>query len=292
MPSTEELLKRAEHLLQRLEALLPDPPEPTDWSAAAHLWRWNGRVGHLQAVRNRATHRLTDLLCIDEQKAAIETNTRQFLGGFPANHVLLWGPRGTGKSSLIKAILNEFAVQGLRLVELERERLGDLPEVIDRLAERPEHFIVYCDDLSFEGQDSGYKALKVLLDGSIQVTPRNILVYATSNRRHLMPERRTDNLEARHEDGELHHSESVEERISLSERFGLWLAFHPFSQDQFLQIVTHWLDRLDVPDSQRHDVTRSALQWALLNGSRSGRIAWQFAKDWAGRHALAAQTER
>jgi predicted AAA+ superfamily ATPase len=200
--------------------------------------------------------------------------------------VLLWGPRGTGKSSLIKALLNAYKDRGLRLIEIERQHLTDLPDIIDRIANRKERFVLYCDDLSFERSDDSYKALKVLLDGTIQAAPGNMLVYATSNRRHLLPERQADNLDAQIIDGELHQSEAVEERIALSERFGMWLAFHPFSQDQYLQIVEHWLTKLAVRKSDRDGAERAALQWALLHGSRSGRSAWQFAKDWAGRSGL------
>ena len=211
-------------------------------------------------------------------------NTRQFLKGLPANNALLWGPRGTGKSSLVKALLNEFANDGLKLIEVERQDLTDLPDIVEYLEGNDGRFVVFCDDLSFDEQDSTYRALKVVLDGSVLSTPDNLIIYATSNRRHLVPERLRDNLDATPIDGEIHQSEAVEEKISLSERFGLWLSFHPFNQTDYLTIVAHWLNDLGVADDEaaRH----AALQWAMLHGSRSGRSAYQFAKDWAGRRAL------
>lgn len=286
MTDTREVLARAELLMARIEALLPAAPAPIDWSARAFLWRRHFQQGHLRAAHDIGQTRLDDLLCIDDQKAQLDTNTRQFLAGLPANNVLLWGPRGTGKSSVVRALLNTYGDKGLRIIEVDRDHLNDIPAIIDIVGDRPERFILYCDDLSFEGRDQGYKALKVLLDGSVQTTPHNLLVYATSNRRHLLPEQIADNQEAHFVGGELHHGEAVEERISLSERFGVWLAFHPFSQDQYLGIVAHWLDRLGVSTPNRDGAERAALQWALLHGSRSGRSAWQFAKDWAGRRAL------
>jgi predicted AAA+ superfamily ATPase len=257
-----------------------------EWNAMAYLWRSHLRSGYLRPVRILSTTGLDDLLCIDDQKRQIDTNTRQFLAGLPANNVLLWGPRGTGKSSLIKALLNTYSARGLRLIEVEREHLTDLPDILDLVCDRPERYLIFCDDLSFEAHDARYKALKVLLDGSVHATPANVLVYATSNRRHLLPEQLSDNLAARMVDGEVHQVEAVEEKISLSERFGMWLAFHPFTQEQYLDIVNHWLDRLAVPALDRDGAETAALQWALLHGSRSGRSAWQFAKDWAGKHAL------
>lgn len=285
MEPTERLLERAERLLERLEHLLPAPVGTPDWTGCqAARWRREGARGWLEPVTRPARSRLADLLCIERQKTAITLNTRQFLAGLPANNCLLWGPRGTGKSSLIKAVLNEFAPEGLRLVEVGRERLADLPEVMRALAGAPRRFLVFCDDLSFEREDPGYKSLKAALDGSIDATPDNVLVYATSNRRHLLPERLADNLEARNVEGEIHHSEAVEERISLSERFGLWLSFHPFTQEQYLEVVEGWLARLGAGGLEA--ARPAALQWALEHGSRSGRSAWQFAKDWAGRQAL------
>lgn len=285
----EQFFARADALLQRLERLLPAAEAEADLGrGTAYRWRRRGAAGFLQPIRHRASVRLEDLQCIDRQKALIDRNTRQFLAGLPANNVLLWGPRGTGKSSLIKALLNAHAGAGLRLIEVDKHELTDLPEIVDRIDGRPERYVVFCDDLSFEENDASYKSLKVALDGSLSATPDNLLIYATSNRRHLLPERLRDNLEARTIDGEIHHGEAVEERVSLSERFGLWLAFHPFSQDQYLSIVAHWLAQLGVAIQSPEVLRQAALQWALLHGSRSGRSAWQFARDWAGRSALEA----
>jgi len=285
MSAIESLLQRLEQLLVRIEARLPPLPTAVDWSATAYCWRREAFYGYLQAVTASAIPRLDDLLCIDDAKQRVVANTRQFLAGAPANHALIWGPRGTGKSSIIKALLTEFADQGLRLIEVDRDHLADLPDIIERLANRPEWFILFCDDLSFEAQDTRYKALKVILDGSVRAGAANVLVYATSNRRHLLPESQRDNWEAQMIDGDLHHGESVEERISLSERFGLWLPLHPFSQEEYLRIVRHWLQRLGAPGAGE-TVEQAALQWALRQGSRSGRSAWQFARDWAGRAAV------
>ncbi len=285
----ERLAQRAEALLQRLETLLPATSAP-DWSSAiAFRWRRRqtalGVQAVLQPVRAVSTIRLSDLQNVDEQKLAVEQNTRQFVAGLPANNVLLTGSRGTGKSSLIKACLNEYAAQGLRLIEVDKDDLVDLPDIIELVADRPERFIVFCDDLSFEEGEPGYKALKVALDGSVAAQSDNLLIYATSNRRHLMPEYMRENLDAKHqEDGEIHPGETVEEKISLSERFGLWVSFYPFRQDDYLAIAAHWLRSLGCTEQEIADARMDALRFALERGSRSGRVAWQFAKDWAGRH--------
>ncbi len=226
---------------------------------------------------------LDDLLCMDRQKAEVVRNTEQFVSHRPANNVLLWGSRGTGKSTLVKAVFNAFAPRGLRLIEVETHDLVDLPDIVERLYGRPERFVLYCDDLSFEADDPSYKALKAVLEGSIAAPPDNVLVYATSNRRHLMPEPQRENLDSRLVGGEIHHGEAVEEKISLSERFGLWLSFYPFDQEQYLAIADHWLRRLGAPGVEVPEVRAGALQWALGRGSRSGRVARQFALDWAGR---------
>ncbi|HMM55137.1 MAG TPA: ATP-binding protein, partial [Candidatus Desulfobacillus sp.] len=233
-----------------------------------------------------------DLRNVDEQKRRIEQNTRQFLDGRSANNVLLTGARGTGKSSLVKALLERHAAQGLRLVEVDKNDLVDLPDIVDLLAGREERFILFCDDLSFEASEPGYKALKSILDGSVASTPDNVLLYATSNRRHLMPEFMAENLEARHVGGEIHPGETTEEKISLSERFGLWLSFYPFDQDEYLAIAGHWLRHYGVPAAKIAAARDEALQWALMRGSRSGRVAWQFARDYAGRggEAFAARS--
>lgn len=282
MQGLESLIARLEALVARAETLLPAPAAPTDWKATAY--RWRGRPGHLEPVRRPHQIRLADLQGIEQQKAAIERNTRQFVAGKPANNVLLTGARGTGKSSLVKGVLNKFAKKGLRLVEVDRNDLVNLPEIIDLVTGRPERFIVFCDDLSFEASEPGYKALKSALDGSIAGAPENLLIYATSNRRHLMPERMAENLEATHaDDGEIHPGETTEEKISLSERFGLWLSFYPFDQDHYLDICVHWLHVFGVDEAAALAARQEALQWALQRGSRSGRVAWQFARDYAGR---------
>lgn len=288
MNDTQGLIERAEALLERIATLLPPGGESPDWSAQAFRWRRMGMRGWLQAVHTPHRIALEDLRCLERQKEVIERNTRQFLAGRGANNLLLWGSRGTGKSSLIKAIFEALREQGLRLIEVDKEDLVQLPEILDLVRDRPERFILFCDDLSFEASESGYKALKAALDGSIIAPPENLLIYATSNRRHLLPELQSENREARLVDGELHQGESVEEKISLSDRFGLWVAFHPFSQAQYLELVTHWLERLGRPTSglsadERDTLERAALQWSLRRGSRSGRTAWQFARDWAGR---------
>jgi predicted AAA+ superfamily ATPase len=285
MTQLDSFLARAEALLQRIETLLPQAGAVPDWDAG-HAFRWrksNGR-GHLQPVRHIAPIALDDLQHIGPQKEQIAQNTRQFVAGRPANNVLLTGARGTGKSSLIKACLNQYADQGLRLIEVDKDDLVDLPDIVDLVAARPERFIIFCDDLSFEEGESGYKALKVALDGSVSAQSDNVLIYATSNRRHLMPERMSDNATYTHDDdGDLHPGETVEEKISLSERFGLWVTFYAFKQGDYLDIVGHWLRHFGCDDSQVEAARGDALRWALQRGSRSGRVAWQFARDYSGR---------
>jgi predicted AAA+ superfamily ATPase len=274
-------------LLARLEPLLPPRHDP-DWTAPAFRWRkrnyLGGPIGHLEPVRRLARISPDDLQHIDEQRAAILRNTEQFVRGLPANNVLLTGARGTGKSSLIRACLARFHADGLRLIEVDKNDLADLPDIVGLVAARPERFVVFCDDLSFEEGESSYKALKAVLDGSIAAPSENLLIYATSNRRHLMPEYMRENLDARYQDdGEIHPGETVEEKISLSERFGLWLSFYPFRQDDYLDIVAHWLSRFGASPGQIEAVRSEALQFALQRGSRSGRVALQFARDCAGR---------
>ncbi|MFP4280283.1 MAG: ATP-binding protein [Halochromatium sp.] len=292
----DQFLSRVDALLDRVEPWLPEPTA-TDWDAIAWRWRKDGPQGHrgrgrLEPIRRPHRLRLEDLRGIDRQRAEIDRNTRQFLAGDGANNVLLSGSRGTGKSSLIKALLNRYQAQGLRLIEVDKDELIDLPRIIEQIEDRPERFILYCDDLSFEASESSYKALKAALDGSLSAPPENLLIYATSNRRHLLPEYQRENQEARMIDAEIHQGEGVEEKISLSDRFGLWLSFHPFSQAQYLEVVRHWLGQLGA-DGAEHQGTAlaaaaesAALQWALRRGSRSGRTAWQFARDWAGRQRL------
>jgi predicted AAA+ superfamily ATPase len=278
----ERLVKRLDALLDRVEGLVPQPPALPDWKASiAFRWRKTPRGAVLQPVAHPHAIRLDDLQGIERQKELIEANTRQFVQGRPANNVLLTGARGTGKSSLVKGALNRFSADGLRLIEVDKHDLIDLPDIADLVAGRRERFIVFCDDLSFDASEAAYKALKAILDGSIAAPPENVLIYATSNRRHLMPEFMHENLEYKHLGDELHPGESSEEKISLSERFGLWVSFYPFDQDHYLEIVAHWLGEFgcDATDASRAE----ALRWALSRGSRSGRVAWQFARDWAGK---------
>ncbi len=279
--------KELEKILQKLEQLLPPPAPAPDWKASvAFRWRSSGRRGNpgwLQPVRHVHRIKLSDLRGIDKQIERVEQNTRQFLAGRPANNVLLTGARGTGKSSIVKGLLNKYARQGLRLIEVEKNDLIDLPTIVDQVAQRRERFLLFCDDLSFHGAEEGYIALKVALDGSISTTSENLLIYATSNRRHLMPEYMAENLETKYVGEEIHPGETVEEKISLSERFGLWVTFYPFDQDEYLEIVQHWLKSFDSSFSVK--AKEEALQWSLQRGSRSGRVAYQFARDWAGRHS-------
>jgi hypothetical protein len=287
MADAAKLLKRAEGLVARLERLLPGDEPPTDWNASiAFRWRKKDGKGAIDPVRHVHRIALRDLQGIDSQKALVERNTRQFVEGHPANNVLLTGARGTGKSSLIKALLCKYAPRRLRLIEVDKKDLVDLPDIVDRIGERPERFLLYCDDLSFEAGDAGYKALKVVLDGSISAATDNCVIYATSNRRHLMPEFMQENLDYRHVGEEIHPSETSEEKVSLSERFGLWVSFYPFDQEDYLKIVAVWLDHFSAPGARSEAVQRAALQWSLQRGSRSGRVAWQFARDWAGKAKL------
>ena len=280
------LVDRAEALLARLEAVLPHALTAPDWGAAiAFRYRKRGGSGLIEPVRHVAPIRLDALVEVGPQKERLLRNTEQFVAGFGANNVLLTGARGTGKSSLIKACLNEFSARGLRLIEVEKTDLVDLPDIVDLVAERPERFIVFCDDLSFDEGEPGYKALKSILDGSVSQASDNVLIYATSNRRHLLPEYMKENLTYKHLDnGEVHPGEVIEEKISLSERFGMWISFYPFSQDEYLAIVAQWLRGFGVDEAAIAAARQESLVWALERGSRSGRVAFQFAKDYSGRH--------
>ncbi len=290
MSDLERFITRLHELVDRIETLLPKPAESPRWdSVVAYRWRKRSGVGSLVPVINPHGIRLEDLQGIDEQKQLVDQNTQQFVNGYTANNVLLTGARGTGKSSLVKAVLKRYASQGLRLIEVEKQDLVDLPEIVDLVSGVQSRFIIFCDDLSFDADEPGYKALKVVLDGSIATTSDNILVYATSNRRHLMPEYMSENLETKYVGDEIHPGETVEEKISLSERFGLWVSFYPFDQDEYLRIVRHWLEQLEAGPDDATEVKQAALQWALLRGSRSGRVAWQFARGWAGRHKAATR---
>ena len=281
-----QLIARAEALMARLESVLPHPLAAPDWHASiAYRYRRRGAGGSaLEPVRHVAPIGLDDLVQVEPQKERLLRNTEQFVAGRAANNVLLTGARGTGKSSLIKACLNEFAPQGLRLIEVDKADLVDLPDIVDLVAERAERFIVYCDDLSFDAGEPGYKALKSILDGSVSQSSDNVLIYATSNRRHLLPEYMAENLTYQHlENGEVHPGEVVEEKISLSERFGLWISFYPFTQDEYLAIVAQWLRGFGVSEVAIQAARPESLVWALERGSRSGRVAFQFAKDYSGR---------
>jgi len=286
-PTLDTVLARADALLARLETVLPRPPAATDWGAStAFRYRKRGQAfGAIEPVKHVATIRLPELREVEPQKERLVANTRQFVAGRPANNVLLTGARGTGKSSLIKACLNEFAPQGLRLIEVDKADLVDLTDIVERIAGRTERFVIFCDDLSFDEGVPGYKALKSVLDGSVAQASENVLIYATSNRRHLLPEYMKENLTYTHtEDGEVHPGEVVEEKISLSERFGLWLSFYPFTQAEYQTIVEQWLRNFGEHDAGRIQAARKeALVWALERGSRSGRVAYQFARDWCGR---------
>jgi predicted AAA+ superfamily ATPase len=284
----ERLMARVESLVTRIESVLPQPLSAPDW-AASIAYRYRKRSsghGALEPVRHIGAMGLNDLKEIDDQKEKIRRNTEQFVRGATANNVLLTGARGTGKSSLIRACLHTYAARGLRLIEVDKSDLVDLPDIVDLVATRPEKFIVFCDDLSFDEGEPGYKALKSVLDGSVAAATPNVVIYATSNRRHLLPEYMSENLTYTHtEDGEVHPGEVVEEKISLSERFGLWVSFYPFTQDEYLHIAAQWLKVLGVEPGEIESTRAEALLWALERGSRSGRVAWQFARDFAGRKA-------
>ena len=283
----ENLVSSGHRLIRRISALLP-AAEPVDWSAiSAAVWRRRERFIRLDDLDDIE---LDDLLEIDLQKQRIETNTAQFIAGYPANNALLWGARGTGKSSLIHALLNRYCAQGLRLIEVDKRALGDIARIVAELRHELYRFIIVCDDLSFERDDPSYKELKSALEGSVFRQSENVLIYATSNRRHLISEFMSDNLGARHHDGELHEDEAVEEKISLSDRFGLWLSFHPFKQEEYLNVVRHWLGRLARKHGARFDwndeVRKASLQWALGRGARNGRTAYYFARNWIGKSLL------
>jgi uncharacterized protein len=292
MSEMDSFFKRANQLLDRLEVQLGTARSPGLMldPVQDYCWCYSADSRRLEPVRRLNNIRLDDLKCIDKQKQLLMTNTLQFINGLPANNVLLWGPRGTGKSSLIKALLNHYHTEGLRMIEVQRDDLGKLSTICDALYEQKGRYIIFCDDLSFEATDPGYKAIKVILDGSVNPLPENTLIYATSNRRHLVPEHMHENLESGLIDDELHLSEGIEEKLSLSERFGLWVAFHPFNQDQYLELVQYWLGKLLGEQFSLDETARkAALMWALQHGSRSGRSALLFSRDWAGKTGLAAR---
>lgn len=294
--STNDFMQRVVRFLDRYEQNLPSVPPVIDW-AEVHAARWVGRgdSGWLKPLEINAEHSLSDLVGVDRQKQLLEANTRQFVKGLPANNALLWGARGTGKSSLIRALLNEWKHSGLRLIEIDRDELVHLPALVALISDQPWRFLLFCDDLAFEAGDSAYKTLKTVLDGSVEATPDNLLLYATSNRRHLLPEQRSDNLAASMVDGELHPGEAIEEKIALSDRFGLWVSFYPFSQEHYLEVVRHWLTSMageyDLEWHWSDELQREAIRWATARGNRNGRCAWQFARSWVGKALLEAARE-
>jgi predicted AAA+ superfamily ATPase len=282
-----EMLERADAVLARLDPLLPAIRPAIDWQRSlAARWLRDGRSGYLQPLDLSLDLSLADLIGVDKQREQLAANTRQFVNGLPANHALLWGARGTGKSSLVRALLSEHAGAGLRLIEIERDHLADLPRVVEQLAGLPQRFVLFCDDLSFEAGEGDYRVLKSVLDGSLERAPDNVLLYATSNRRHLVPEKQSDNEHWQMVDGELHPNEAVEDKIALSDRFGLWLSFYPFTQDHFLAVVRHWIAVLAEPAGLdwewSEELEKLAIRWALGRGNRNGRCAYQFARHWVG----------
>ncbi len=287
MSDTDKLIQRLDQLLDRLEPYLPALHDNVaEFDGGAYRWQTIGNSHRIEKITQTSEIHLNDLQCIDRQKHEIDDNTRQFLRELPANNVLLWGPKGTGKSSLIKALLNQYRTQGLNLIEVQRQDLIHLSEIVQQLRDKPGKFILFCDDLSFEANDPSYKAIKVALDGSLSATPDNVLIYATSNRRHLLPETMRDNVDSGSINGELHLDEAIEEKISLSERFGIWLSFHPFSQDDYLTIVDYWLQQYSAEIDDQKQLHKMACKWALEHGSRSGRSANQFVRYWVGKQKL------
>lgn len=291
--TTTEFMQRVVRFLDRYEQTLPPPTPPLDWSNIfAARWVGEGSGGWLRPLEITAEQSLDDLIGVDRQKQLLEANTSQFVRGLPANNALLWGARGTGKSSLVRALLHAWKDQGLRLIEIDKADLMHLPAVVARISGQPWRFLVFCDDLAFEADDSAYKTLKTVLDGSLEATPDNLLLYATSNRRHLLPEQRSDNLASSMVDGELHPGEAIEEKIALSDRFGLWVSFYPFSQEHYLDVVRHWLGSLAAQHGLawewNEELQKEAIRWATARGNRNGRCAWQFARSWVGRALLEA----
>ena len=289
--TTTEFMERVVRFLDRYEQTLPPPTPSLDWgNTFAARWVGEGSGGWLRPLEITAEQSLDDLIGVDRQKQLLEANTSQFVRGLPANNALLWGARGTGKSSLVRALLHAWKDQGLRLIEIDKADLMHLPAVVARISGQPWRFLVFCDDLAFEADDSAYKTLKTVLDGSLEATPDNLLLYATSNRRHLLPEQRSDNLASSMVDGELHPGEAIEEKIALSDRFGLWVSFYPFSQEHYLDVVRHWLGSLAAQHGLawewNEELQKEAIRWATARGNRNGRCAWQFARSWVGKALL------
>ena len=283
----DAFLQRAEAVLARLEPLLPAQREPIEWhQCLAARWQREGRSGYLMPLQVSLDMRLSDLIGVDNQRDQLGRNTKQFLDGLPANHALLWGSRGTGKSSIIRALLAEYAPAGLRLIEIERDHLADLPRVVEQIQGLKQRFILFCDDLSFDAGEGDFRVLKSVLDGSLEQAPDNVLLYATSNRRHLVSEKESDNENWKNVDGELHPSEAVEDKIALSDRFGLWLSFYPFTQEHFLNVVEHWIEVLagkaGLKCQRDEALDILAVRWATGRGNRNGRCAYQFARYWVG----------
>lgn len=289
--SSEQFMQRVADFIDRFERTLPATPSAVDWSSTfAARWSMEGQLCQLRPLQVSLSLRLDDLVGVDRQKQLLESNTGQFVRGLPANNALLWGARGTGKSSLVRALLSEYAQAGMRLIEVDKADLVHLSALLPLLAGQPWRFVLFCDDLAFETDDSGYKALKTVLDGTVEASPENILLYATSNRRHLLPEHNSDNLSARQVDGEIHPGEAIEEKIALSDRFGLWVSFYPFSQEHYLAVVQKWLGQLageyGLQWQWDEPLQLEALRWATGRGNRNGRCAYQFARSWVGRQLL------
>lgn len=289
--TTTDFMQRVVRFLDRYEQSLPPVPQVIDWSQTCAA-RWVGQSdgGWLKPLEVDTERGLTDLVGVDRQKQLLEANTEQFVKGLPANNALLWGARGTGKSSLIRALLSTWKDHGLRLIEIDKSDLVQLPALVAQISDQPWRFLLFCDDLAFETGDSAYKTLKTVLDGSVEVTPDNLLLYATSNRRHLLPEHRSDNLATSMVDGELHPGEAIEEKIALSDRFGLWVSFYPFTQEHYLDVVRHWLAVMASEHGLEwqwdDELQREAIRWATARGNRNGRCAWQFARSWVGKALL------
>lgn len=286
-----DFLLQAQGVLARLEPLLPALRPAIDWQQSlAARWQRDGRSGFLAPLKVSLDVGLDDLIGLDRQRSQLARNTQQFLRGLPANHALLWGARGTGKSSLVRALLAEYAAAGLRLIEIERDHLADLPRIVEQLSDLPQRFVLFCDDLSFEAGEGDYRMLKTVLDGSLERASDNVLLYATSNRRHLLAEKQRDNENWQRVDGELHPNEAVEDKIALSDRFGLWLSFYPFTQEHFLDVVRHWVEvhaaQAGLTWQWNETLEKAAIRWALGRGNRNGRCAYQFARDWVGLQLL------
>jgi hypothetical protein len=289
-----ELTEQLKRVLTSLEQLLPKPAAKINWSEChAANWRQHSFAGFLEPIYNIESLHMDDLMGIDEQKQVVETNTRQFLAGLPANNILMWGSRGTGKSSLVRALLHTYALRGLRVMQVDKDDLIHLPDIVDAIKDEPYKYIIFSDDLSFGVGESSYKILKSALDGSVYATPENVLIYVTSNRRHLLPEYESDNRGAMMVEGEIHHGESVEEKISLSGRFGIWVSFHPFSQEQYLSVTRQWVEKLCRKSGAtlewNKETADEAILWSQKKGDRSGRIAYQFATNWVGKSLLGKQ---